>query len=57
MTSLISASEVDEWAKANPRRAQEILPELIIRLILSTSNKIEDFNLWVTGLNPRAFSL
>ena len=35
---------MDNWSKANPRRAQEILPELIVRLILSTSTKIFNFN-------------
>ena len=44
MNNLISATEIDAWAKQNPRRAQELLPELIVRLILSTSSKINDYN-------------
>lgn len=44
MLNNISATELDTWSKANPRRAQEILPELIIRLILATSNKIISHN-------------
>lgn len=44
MINHISANELDSWADSNPRRAQEILPELIIRLILATSNKINSYN-------------
>ena len=44
MVSFISATTINSWAEANPRRAQEILPELVIRLILATSTKIKDFN-------------
>ena len=44
MLNNISATELDTWSKANTRRAQEILPELIIRLILATSNKIISHN-------------
>ncbi|MEM1486389.1 hypothetical protein V6615_16235 [Oscillospiraceae bacterium PP1C4] len=44
MIGKISATEIDAWAKVNPRRSQEILPELMIRLILATSKKIRDFN-------------
>ena len=40
----INANEIDLWAKSDPRRAQEILPSLMIRLILTTSKKIHDFN-------------
>lgn len=38
MNNLIAATEIDAWAKLNPRRAQELLPELIVRLILCTSS-------------------
>lgn len=44
MVSFISATTINSWAEANPRRAQEILPEFVIRLILATSTKIKDFN-------------
>lgn len=44
MNIIITATEIDTWAKAYPRKAQEILPELIIRLILCTSSQIEDYN-------------
>ena len=44
MFNYISAAEIDSWSNTNPRRAQEILPELIIRLILATSNKIISHN-------------
>ena len=44
MNNLVTATEIDTWARMNPRRAQEILPELIVRLILSTSSKIDDYN-------------
>lgn len=44
MNNLITATEIDAWAKLNPRRAQELLPELIVRLILCTSSKINDYN-------------
>lgn len=44
MNTLITAAEIDAWAKQNPRRAQELLPELIVRLILCTSSKISDYN-------------
>lgn len=43
MNNLIAATEIDAWAKLNPRRAQELLPELIVRLILCTSSKIKDY--------------
>lgn len=44
MNNSITATEIDAWAKLNPRRAQELLPELIVRLILCTSSKINDYN-------------
>ena len=33
----ITATEIDNWAKEEPRQAQEILPKLFIKLILATS--------------------
>lgn len=47
MNNLIAATEIDAWAKLNPRRAQELLPELIVRLILCTSSKINDYNYYI----------
>jgi len=44
MLNHISATELDAWSRSNSRRAQEILPELIIRLILATSDKIISHN-------------
>jgi hypothetical protein len=44
MIDKINAPEIDIWAKSKPRIAQEVLPELIIRLILATSKKIISFN-------------
>lgn len=44
MKLILSANEIDAWAKAEPRRAQELLPELIIRLVLAASRKIADYN-------------
>lgn len=44
MRHTLTAVEIDSWAKENPRRAQEILPELIERLVLCTSTKIVDYN-------------
>lgn len=44
MIGQISAIEIDSWAKADPRKAQEVLPSLMIRLILASSKKINDFN-------------
>lgn len=40
----ISAAEIDAWTQKEPRRAQEILPKLIIKLILASSDKIDFFN-------------
>ena len=44
MNSILTATEIDAWAKAYPRQAQELLPELIARLVLCSSSKIEDYN-------------
>lgn len=43
MFKWITASEIDAWTKREPRRAQELLPKLVIKLILSSTNSIEDF--------------
>ena len=44
MKLTFTANEIDAWAKEEPRRAQEFLPELIVRLILATSRNITDYN-------------
>lgn len=44
MKLAFTANELDAWAREEPRRAQEVLPELIVRLILATSGKITDYN-------------
>lgn len=44
MISLISATDLDFWAQKEPRKAQEILPQLLIRLIFSTTQNIDYFN-------------
>lgn len=44
MNNILTAMEIDTWSKANPRRAQELLPELIARLIVCDSTKITNFN-------------
>lgn len=44
MNHVLTANEIDAWARENPRRAQELLPELIIRLILCTSSEIRNFD-------------
>ncbi|MDP4120916.1 MAG: hypothetical protein Q8876_07700 [Bacillota bacterium] len=44
MIETINATMLDSWSKQDPRRAQEILPELMIRLILCTSGNITSFN-------------
>lgn len=44
MKLTFSANEIDAWAKGEPRLAQELLPELIVRLVLATSKKITDYN-------------
>ena len=38
----IKASDIDNWTSKEPRRAQELLPKLILKLILATSNNIPD---------------
>ena len=43
MDNRLTALELDSWAKENPRRAQELLPELVLRLILRTSTQIIDY--------------
>ena len=43
MDKMLTAAEIDSWAKENPRRAQELLPELVLRLILRTSDRITDY--------------
>lgn len=45
MNNRLSASELDSWAKDNPRRAQELLPELVLRLVLRTSTQITECNI------------
>jgi len=40
----ITATDIDDWAKKEPRRAQEILPELVAKLIYATSDKIDSAN-------------
>ena len=44
MLNKLTASEIDSWAQLHPRRAQEILPELVGRLILATAKKVESFH-------------
>lgn len=44
MKLAFTANEIDAWARGEPRKAQELLPELIVRLILATSKKITDYN-------------
>lgn len=44
MKLTFSANEIDTWAKEEPRRAQELLPELIVRLVLATSKNVIDYN-------------
>lgn len=38
----IKASDIDAWTNKEPRKAQELLPKLIWKLILASSEKIED---------------
>lgn len=38
----IKASDIDDWTCKEPRRAQELLPKLIWKLILASSKTIED---------------
>ena len=40
----LKAADIEDWVNKEPRRAQEILPNLIIRLILCSSNKIISYN-------------
>ncbi|PTQ84185.1 hypothetical protein C8U37_110103 [Trichococcus patagoniensis] len=40
----ITPEKLDSWSKDHSRRAQEILPELVARLVLSSSNKIKNFH-------------
>ena len=40
----ITATEIYAWTAREPRRAQEILPKLIIKLILASTNNIDNFN-------------
>ena len=44
MNNMLSASVLDSWARENPRKAQELLPELVLRLILRTSSQIADYD-------------
>ena len=44
MNVILTATEIDTWAKAYPRHAQELLPQLIARLVLCSSPKIVDYN-------------
>lgn len=40
----ITPERLDSWSRENNRRAQEILPEIVARLVLSSFNQIRDFN-------------
>ena len=40
----ISANILDDWTKREPRKAQELLPKIIAKLILSTNASIISFN-------------
>lgn len=40
----IKAYEIDNWTKIEPRRAQELLPKLVCKLILASSKEIVDFH-------------
>ncbi len=44
MVNYISAADLEDWAIKEPREAQEILPQLVIKLILANSDKVKDFN-------------
>ena len=44
MNNMLTASALDSWARDNPRRAQELLPELVLRLILRTSSQITEYD-------------
>ena len=38
----ITAAEIDNWTVKEPRRAQEVLPQLIWKLILGSCTRIND---------------
>ena len=38
----ITASDLNNWTSKEPRRAQELLPKLMWKLILASSKSIED---------------
>lgn len=38
----VKASDIDNWTAKEPRRAQELLPKLIWKLVLASSKTIED---------------
>ncbi len=40
----ITAAEIDEWTKRDPRRAQELLPLLVGKLILASGKTITDYH-------------
>ncbi|AGY82761.1 hypothetical protein [Carnobacterium inhibens] len=40
----ITPEKLDSWSTEYSRRAQEILPEIVARLVLSSFNQIKDFN-------------
>ena len=40
----IKASQIKNWTEREPRRAQEILPKLVWKLVLASSKKIEDIH-------------
>jgi hypothetical protein len=40
----ITATDIDAWVRNESRRAQEILPDLLVRLIHASSNKIDNIN-------------
>lgn len=40
----IKAYEIDNWTKSEPRRAQELLPKLVCKLLLASSKEIVDFH-------------
>jgi hypothetical protein len=40
----ITAEDIDAWAAKDLRRSQEILPDLIAKLIHASSDKIESIN-------------
>lgn len=40
----VKASQIENWTEREPRRAQEILPKLVWKLVLASSKKIEDIH-------------